>query len=165
MDSRNLPPGWLSPNFSLAELTVSQTAARRGIDNTPRGEALDNLSLLAEWLERLRELLGGHPILVSSGFRSVALNTAVKGSRTSLHMFGLAADFTVPRYGSPLDVCRAIEAEKLLAFHELIYEGTWVHVGLSCPRGLRSGQLNERRVMTAEFVRGRRTTYSPGLPA
>ena len=71
----------LSPNFSLAEMTHSQTAAREGIDNTPKPEHLENLKRLCiELLEPIRSMLGNRPIAVSSGYRSPQLNAAVNGS-------------------------------------------------------------------------------------
>ena len=151
---------WLSPNFSLAELTASQEATRRGISNIPFAPERHNLGYLAQWLEDLRALMGSVPIIVSSGYRSKALNTAVKGSKNSLHMKGLAADFTAPRFGTPLQLCRLIESLTVLQFDELIYEGSWVHVGLAPP----TVEKPSRRVLTARFVRGRPTTYSTGLP-
>jgi hypothetical protein len=151
---------WLTKHFSVAELTDSQEAERRRIQNVPGPDARRNLLRLALWLEDLRALLGGMPILVSSGYRSLDLNTAIKGSKKSLHMQGLAADFTAPRFGSPLDVCRFIAGLEVLQFDELIYEGKWVHVGLA-PE---SKPKPARRVLTARFVRGRPTTYTTGLP-
>jgi zinc D-Ala-D-Ala carboxypeptidase len=151
----------LTKNFKLSEMTDSQEAARRGIDNTPSAEVMGNLLELANWLENLRRLIGNRAILISSGYRSPALNTAVKGSRKSKHMRGLAADFTAPTFGSPLGLCRFIADSPALAFDELIYEGTWVHVGLSDPPSTPTA----RRVLTARFVRGQQTTYAQGLPA
>ncbi len=159
-DTPLLTDRWLTQNFSLAELTDSLQAERRGISNTPAPDAKRNLLHLALWLEDLRALLGGAPILISSGYRSPALNTAIKGAKNSLHMKGLAADFTAPRYGTPLDICRFIESQHTLQFEELIYEGSWVHIGLAAP----SVTQPARRVLTARFVRGRPTTYTTGLP-
>lgn len=159
-DQALLTDRWLTTHFSLAELTDSLQAERRGINNTPSPDVRRNLLHLALWLEDLRALLGGVPILVSSGYRSPALNKAIKGAKNSLHMKGLAADFTAPRYGTPLDICRFIEGLQVLQFEELIYEGSWVHIGLAAPTATKPA----RRVLTARFVRGRPTTYSTGLP-
>lgn len=123
----------LTPHFTLAELTVSQTAARQGIDNTPDSAALRNLRTLAQALEVIRAKLGNKPIVVSSGYRCPALNTAIGGSKTSAHMQGLAADFTVPGHGTVLQTARAV-AEAFSNFDQLILEyNDWIHLGLPAP--------------------------------
>ena len=122
----------LTPHFSLEEFLVSETAARRGIPNTPDDAALANLKRLADVLEAVRTRLGT-PLLITSGYRSPELNAAVGGSQNSAHMRGLAADFHCPGYGNPLQVCQAISAMDLLdvPFDQLIHEfGLWVHLGL-----------------------------------
>ena len=87
----------LSAHFSLAELCVSSTAARLQISNLPTSTAhRANLAWLAGTvLEPLRALCGNVPITVTSGYRSLAVNTAIGGSATSDHMQGLAADLYV----------------------------------------------------------------------
>ena len=119
----------ITKNFSLEELTFSQTAARLGIDNSPTPAALDNLVRLAGMLENARFMLGV-PIFVSSGYRCPALNNRVGGAANSQHLFGLAADFTAPAFGSPLAVAEAI-AGSGMGFDQLIAEfGKWVHVSV-----------------------------------
>ena len=81
----------LTKNFSLAELTASQIAERKGINNVPEGTALDNLKRLAELLQECRDLLAV-PIYINSGYRCLALNQAVGSSSTSQHLKGCAAD-------------------------------------------------------------------------
>lgn len=120
----------LTPHFQLVEFTRSATAEARGIDNTPSEDHLDALRRLAEHLELVRALLG-HPVIITSGYRSPELNKAVQGSSTSSHSHGLAADFHCPGYGSDFDVCRRIAASRL-KFDQLIFEqanSTWVHLG------------------------------------
>lgn len=122
----------LSQHFTLAELTRSDTAIARGIDNSPGAVHLANLIRMAATLEDVRALLGGNPILISSGYRSPALNRAVGGSSTSDHANGLASDFTCPRYGSVMQVCEAIRDSRI-RFDQLIYEQgatEWVHLGI-----------------------------------
>lgn len=116
----------LSANFHLDEFVTSQTAARRGIDNTPPAPVLIRLKNAAKGLEKVRAVLG-RPILISSGYRSPALNKAVGGSATSDHMNGDAADFISPGFGTPIAICRAIVAAGI-KFDQLIEEGTWVHI-------------------------------------
>lgn len=122
----------LSEHFTLAELTVSQEAARRGIDNTPSPDVVANLRRTAELLEEVRALFG-KPIIVTSGYRSTEVNRAVGGSGYSQHMVGQAADFSVPSWGSPLEVCRAIvAATPEIQFHQLIWEyAAWCHISWS----------------------------------
>jgi zinc D-Ala-D-Ala carboxypeptidase len=120
----------LSENFSLEELTASETAARKGIDNTPSEKVIDNLKRLAAALQEVRALLNHRAILISSGYRSPELNQAVGGSATSDHCKGLAADFICPSYGTPNDIVRAIAASGL-SFKQVIREfDKWVHLAI-----------------------------------
>lgn len=120
----------LSENFTLEELTASQTAARQGIDNTPPEGVINNLKRLAAALQEVRALLNHRAILVSSGYRSLELNQAIGGSATSDHCKGLAADFICPSYGSPNDIVRAIAASSL-SFKQVIREfDKWVHLSI-----------------------------------
>ncbi|MGL5182464.1 D-Ala-D-Ala carboxypeptidase family metallohydrolase [Herbaspirillum huttiense] len=146
----------LTDHFSLAEMTISETAARKGIDNTPSPAIIKNLTRTAQLLERVRVLLGSKPILVSSGYRSPALNAAVGGSKTSAHMQGLAADFICPGFGTPLAICQRLDSLGV-EFDQLIQEGTWVHIGLAA-----EGIKPRRQVLTARFSSSG-TTYGGGL--
>lgn len=129
----------LSPSFTLDEFIVSQEAARRGIDNMPMAWAIENLKYVANQLENIRgPVLGGRPIIVSSGFRCPKLNDAVGGSPNSAHLKGLAADFIAPKFGTPYDICQAIVRHNII-FDQLIYEQTWVHIGWS--EGTQRGQI------------------------
>ncbi len=84
--------------FDSDELTRSETATRRGIDNTPTPETAARLEVLAEkLLDPVRELWGA-PLTVNSGYRCPELNRAVGGAATSQHLLGEAADITT---GSP----------------------------------------------------------------
>ncbi|HEY7674538.1 MAG TPA: D-Ala-D-Ala carboxypeptidase family metallohydrolase [Burkholderiales bacterium] len=120
----------LSPNFSLEQLTYSETAQESGIDNTPSPEIVENLKQLAQGLEALQALLGA-PLEISSGYRCAALNEAVGGSSASQHMLGLAADIVCPGFGSPLALARAIQ-QSGIGFDQCILEyGQWVHLSFS----------------------------------
>lgn len=144
----------LSDHFSLAELTVSATAARRGISNVPPPLVIDTLILTADRMEKVRALLGDKPIIVLSGYRSPAVNAAVGGSKSSAHMTGHAVDFICPRFGTPAQVAAHL-AKHLTGFDQLIEEfGEWVHVGF--------GPGRRGQKLTARKVNGR-TVYSPGI--
>lgn len=121
-------------HFTIQELTRSDTAIRKGIDNTAPKEAQENLTRLVDnVLDPLREAWGG-PITVTSGYRSAALNKAVGGSATSDHLKGCAADITVGSRGQNKKLFTLIQ--KLgLPFDQLIHEKgsvkdgpDWVHV-------------------------------------
>lgn len=143
----------LTPHFTLEELTVSQEAQRRGLANKPTIAEVANLRRLAETLERVRELVG-RPVVVSSGFRSLAVNRAIGSSDTSAHVKGLAADFTVP--GLSVKALCLLIRESGIEYDQLIYEGTWTHLGLS------EGKPR-REELTAHFAPGKKTTYSRGI--
>ena len=120
----------LSPNFTLDEMTASDTAARRGLDNTPDDAAIRNLALLCdELLEPIRAAVG-RPVTITSGYRAVMVNRAIGSNDRSQHTNGQACDFKV-RGITPLDVCYMVEALDL-PYDQLIHEfGQWVHVSIS----------------------------------
>ena len=134
----------LSPHFSLAELVSSQVATGKGIDNAPAPAIVANLTRLAALLEQVRALVGA-PIAISSGYRSPALNKAVGGAANSAHVLGLAADISTAKL-TPKALALLIRQSDI-AFDQLIYEGTWVHIALSV------GALR-RQVLTAKFAGG-----------
>ena len=116
-------------NFTIQELTASATAAAKKIKNDPTPEAVENLKLLVNnVLDPLRDAYG-KPIRVDSGYRSPALNAAVKGSKTSQHLKGQAADITG---GSKQENKKLFElAQELnLPYCQLIDEKnfSWVHI-------------------------------------
>lgn len=125
----------LTPHFTLEEFTDSQTAARKGLHNIPSTDSLEyrNLHRIAETMEKVRTILGDKPILISSGYRSPQVNRLVGGSKSSKHINGLAADFSCPGFGTPLQICKRLEPHmKELEIDQLIHEyDTWVHLGLS----------------------------------
>jgi zinc D-Ala-D-Ala carboxypeptidase len=125
----------LTPHFTLEEFTDSQTAARKGIPNVPPVGSPEraNLKRTADVMEEVRSLLNNHRVLISSGYRSPAVNAAVGGSKSSAHMSGLAADFSCPDFGTPRQICKELEPHmKKLGIDQLIYEyDSWVHLGLT----------------------------------
>lgn len=139
----------LTPHFHLSEFTRSSTAQRFGDANQPNAQELANLKRLAECLEQVRAHLGGHPIIITSGFRNERVNRAVGGVPNSAHRLGLAADFTVPRFGSVLATCQAIADAPGLCFDQLINEyDRWIHLGLR--------QAGDRRQLLTIDNRGTR---------
>jgi hypothetical protein len=123
----------LSPNFSLEELTFSQVASRRSIDNTPSDKVKDNLERLAFFLEQVRKVFN-KPFLISSGYRSREVNESVGGSKTSQHCEGCAADFNVKGM-SPNAVVRAI-VDANIPYDQVILEfDSWVHISVPTVKG------------------------------
>lgn len=147
----------LTEHFALEEFLISQTAARKGIDNSPTPEHLENLRRVADVLEKIRERFNS-VIRISSGYRSARLNAAVPGSsKTSAHCKGLAVDFIIP--GIPnIDVCRWIAANlQQLQIDQVIYEfgpTGWVHVGLAD---------NPRHQQLTAVKGAHGTEYLPGI--
>lgn len=152
----------LSANFTLKELTKSDTATRLGLDNTPDDEALENLKTLCEKvLQPVREHYG-KSVSVNSAYRSSESNAAVGGSKTSDHCKGMAADIEI------VGVANADLAQWImdnLDYTQLILEfytpgipdSGWVHVSYD-PNNLKKQEL------TATKVAGK-TTYLNGLVA
>lgn len=134
----------LSAHFDLQEMLISETAVRLGLDNNPPDGVFLNLIQLANFLEDVRVLLG-HPILISSGYRSPAVNKAIGGAAKSHHMRGMAADFICPGFGEPLAVCQKI-ASSSLQYDQCIHEfGRWVHLGIDPQPWMRRENLTARR--------------------
>ena len=130
----------LTPNFTLEELTHTD---HRELDNTPTTtekciidgkevtvNAVANLTRLANFLEQLKVILGGKPIMVNSAFRSESVNTAVGSKNTSDHRRGCAADIRVPGM-TPDEVTRAI-INSDLPYQQVIREfDRWTHVAIT----------------------------------
>lgn len=152
----------LTKNFSLAEMTKSETALRHGMDNTPGPDELNNLlQLCANVLQPVRDHFQ-KGVKVNSGYRSPEVNAKVGGSRTSDHCRGMAADIEIP--GVPnVDLAKWIE--KNLKFTQLILEfytpgipdSGWVHVSYD-PANLKNQLLTATR-------RDGKTVYLSGLVA
>jgi putative chitinase len=122
----------LSDHFSLEEATHSDTATRLGISNQPNTQQLENMKVAAIGMEKIRELLAS-PINVNSWIRLPEVNVAVGGSKVSSHMDGWAIDFTCKGFGTPLEVCKAIEKSNI-KFDQMIYEfgeKGWTHISFA----------------------------------
>ena len=148
----------ISQHISYKEATFSQTAIRKDIDNMPSEEILERMRIVAENIfEPLRAHVGG-PIKINSFYRSIMLNTAIGGSKSSQHTRGEAIDLD-DTLGcmSNKDMFTFIKDE--LDFDQLIWEfgddenPAWVHVSYVSPEN------NRRRILRAEKINGK-TTYN-----
>jgi hypothetical protein len=149
----------LSNYVSLAEVTKSDTATRRGISNEPTPEHLENLkTICTEVFDKVREHFGV-PIYISSGYRSAALNKAIGGSKNSDHNLGRALDLDQDNRGNGITNMEVFEFIKdNLEFDQLIGEFQradgnfeWVHVGY------RKG-ANRKQILVA-YKEGTKTKY------
>lgn len=152
----------LSKNFSLAELTYSSTAVNKGLNNTPTPEIITNMQILVDnVLQPLRDKLN-KPLKINSGYRSIAVNTAVGGSATSDHCKGQAADIEISGMANA-DLANYIKEN--FEFTQLILEfytqglpnSGWVHVSYN-PDNLKC------QVLTAVKQNGK-TVYLNGVQA
>ena len=150
----------LSKNFSLKELTRSQTAMRHGIDNSPTLDQLVCLTALTTAvLQPIREVHGR--VDINSGLRVLELNRKIGSSDSSQHVLGMAADLECPSIDN-LQLSKWIEEN--LKFDQLILEfyekgeptSGWIHVSYN-----NQGE-NRGRVLTASRVDGK-TQYTEGI--
>ena len=123
----------LTEHFTLAELTET---SHREFDNTPNEAETANLQRLAEFLEEVKTTLGGKAVVITSGFRSKAVNDAVKSKDSSQHRTGCAADFKVPGMTPDLVVRTIIDAglqydQIIREFSDPINGGGWTHISIS----------------------------------
>jgi hypothetical protein len=152
----------LTANFTLSEMTKSETALRYGMANEPSEKEIDNLRLLCEEvLQPIRDFYG-MGVKVNSGYRHPLVNAKVGGSATSDHCKGFAADIEIPGIANA-DLAEWIVAN--LQFTQIILEfytpgvpdSGWVHVSY-VPENLK------KQVLTATKQNGK-TVYLPGLVA
>jgi hypothetical protein len=152
----------LTENFTLAEMTKSETALRLDLPNDPEPEHLENLKALAEnVLQPVRDHYG-RGVKVNSAYRHPDVNKAVGGSTTSDHCKGMAADIEIPGVANA-DLAEWIKDN--CEFRQLILEfytpgipdSGWVHVSYN-PAD------NKKQVLTAMKENGK-TVYKPGLIA
>lgn len=152
----------LSPNFTLDEFRFSETADKYNIPNDPNQDALDNLiALCTHVLQPLRDHIEA-PITVTSGYRSPALNTKLKGSTSSQHLTGEAADIIV-KHRSNKEIADYIRNN--LIFDQLIYEYPdddtgeidWIHVSYSTEGNRMETLIAEKRYHRKTY----QTVYYP----
>jgi zinc D-Ala-D-Ala carboxypeptidase len=148
----------LSQNFTLQELTYSDTAIRKGMDNTPNEEQIENLRLVCNNILEPVRVHFKAPVVVSSGYRSVAVCEAVGSSAKSQHTKGQAADFEI--FGIPnKDVADWIVSN--IEYDQCILEfwnenepnSGWVHCSFSSAG-------NRRQYLKAQKIDGK-VVYSP----
>jgi zinc D-Ala-D-Ala carboxypeptidase len=159
----------LSENFTLEEMLVSSTAKKYGIDNTPDATVKANMSILCNKLLQPIRNKFGKSIIVTSGYRCLALNTRIGGSKTSQHMKGQAADINSGEgYKAGGDARYKANAElfdliyKMGGYDQLINEfpnakgqPQWVHVSYNPTLKKQRGQA-----LVAKKVNGK-TIYLP----
>ena len=152
----------LSKNFSLKELTTSQTAERKGINNNPNEDQITGLQNLCEnILQPIRDHYA-KPVTVSSGFRSPNLCIAIGSSVNSQHAKGQAADFEI--FGTPNAELGKWIVENL-DFDQLILEyhnteepnSGWIHCSVKT-----APEIPRKQVLQAKKIEGR-TAYEPIL--
>jgi zinc D-Ala-D-Ala carboxypeptidase len=151
----------LSEHLSLAEVTRSETAKRKGISNMPTEEHIANFKLLAENIfEPIRNHFG-KPIHISSGYRSKDLNTAIGGALSSQHCQGEAIDIDMDGHAGGVTNKMVFDFIKdNLNFDQLIWEfGTdaapdWVHVSYES-----TGK--QRKQILKAVKKGGATSYVP----
>lgn len=149
----------LTKNFSLEELTRSNTAERRGINNAPTAEHIHNLAALCEnVLQPLRDKLR-KSIRVNSGYRSEKLNTAIGGSKTSEHSLGKAADIKLVIDGeNKSEILYLTILEMGIPFRQMIWEfgdentPSWIHISFD-------KDDNKKQTLRA-YKDGKKTKYS-----
>ena len=152
----------LTNNFSLAEMTKSDTALRLDIDNTPGPEEIENMTRLCECVLQPVRNHFGKGVKVNSGFRHPNVNAKVGGSKTSDHCKGMAADIEIPGVANA-DLAKWIVDN--LEFRQVILEfytpgipdSGWVHVSYN-------PSDNKKQVLTATKKEGK-TVYLNGLIA
>ena len=116
----------LSEHFTLEELTHTD---HREFDNTPNTDEIANLTRLAAFLEEVKTVLGGKPVMVNSAFRCKQVNDAVGSKDTSQHRIGCAADIRVPGM-TPDEVVQAVIAAHI-PYDQVIREfDRWTHISV-----------------------------------
>ena len=141
----------LSPHFTYGEFTISQTAIRNNIDNTPTEEYVRNMeSLCKNVLEPIRSHFG--IVTVSSGFRCEELNKSIGGSSRSQHRFGEAAD--IHSGASVTEIFEWVVLDSGIVWDQIIHEfSRWIHISHT------RNKTNRKKITTARKVDGK-TVYT-----
>jgi hypothetical protein len=137
----------LTPHFTLEELTHTD---HREFDNAPNDAELANLVRLADFLEQVKAVLGGKPIMINSAFRCKQVNDAVGSKDTSQHRIGCAADIRVPGM-TPDQVVKAIIASGI-GYDQVIREfDRWTHI--SIPNTAANAPRNQALIIDKQGTR------------
>jgi hypothetical protein len=137
----------LTEHFTFEELTHTD---HRQFDNTPNDAELENLKRLAAFLEQVKTLLGGKPIMVNSAFRSKLVNDAVGSKDTSQHRVGCAADIRVPGM-TPDEVVKTVIASDL-GYDQIIREfDRWTHI--SVPNSIHNAPRKQALIIDKQGTR------------
>lgn len=152
----------ISEHITLAEATKSQLAERKGIDNTPTPEHLENMKHIASNIFEPLRVFFGKPIAVTSFYRSAKVNKAIGGASTSQHLTGEAMDIDGDVFGGVANISIFTWIKNNCIFDQLIAEfiesngtGGWVHVSLK-----RNGK-NRKEILTAYKDENGKTKYKP----
>lgn len=146
-------------NFSRAELIRSEAAARNGILNLPPNDTIEsNIWNVAIFLQTLRDAIHRvygveRRVRVNSCYRSPIVNRLIGGSKTSAHMYGLAADITVDDM-TVYELARFIVVYMPIFDQVIVEFGAWVHIGIATKTRRR------QQVLTAKKVNGRTVYYN-----
>lgn len=131
----------LTKHFTLDELTRSDIAQRHSLDNMPSKDIIPNLIRVAELLEDVRSLFN-KPIIVNSGYRSVAVNSLLGSKPTSAHCIGCAADIRINGLTPDQIVGKIVKSD--IQYDQVIREfDSWVHI--SIPRTM--GQIARKQAL------------------
>lgn len=144
----------ISNNFTLSEITHSNTAKRLGIDNAPNKEDLQNIkNLIRVLIQPMRDALG--PIRISSGYRSPKLNSAIGGSNKSQHCKGEALDLQFWEKGK-MNNKKIYDwiIDSGLEFDQMIneFDFAWIHLSLKC-------EGNRKQILEAYKDDNNKTKY------
>ncbi len=146
----------ITKHFTLAEMSHSATGERMGLNNTPPADLMPNILKVCERLEQIRGHFG-LPVRVLSCYRSPEVNSAVGGSPTSAHRFGLAADIVIEGVAN-IDLARWC-AEHIADYDQVIYEfgaTGWVHIGFTAT-------TTPRKQLLSAAKESGRTVYHGGI--
>jgi hypothetical protein len=123
----------LTKHFTLEELTRSDIAERHSLDNTPSKDIIPNLIRVAELLEDVRALFN-KPIIINSGYRSVAVNSLLGSKPTSQHCIGCAADIRIKGLTPDQIVSKIVKSD--IQYDQVIREfDSWVHISIPKTQG------------------------------
>lgn len=148
----------LTPHFNLSEFWVSDTASRHGINNYPPEDIIENITKTAKHLEIIRNFYK-KVIIITSGYRCLALNRLLLSSDHSAHVVGLAVDFKVKgmMVGDAAATLAHVLKTMKYPFDQLILEYGWIHLGF-VTKGIPRQMLLTKASKDAPFIPGIHTS-------